>query len=519
VQRDHASAEEQFEQDVRDLHQFGYQQRLRRTIGSYTSFALGFSMITITTTIFSLFTDPFNKIGGVAIWLWVPVTGGVLLITLVYAHLAARLPVTGYAYQWSSRLVSPHYGWFTGWSAMLSFLAGTASIAVAMATIFAGEIWDEPTRGNIQAFAAVAILVAVAINIIGIRAATWVNNIGASTELVGTLGLAAIAGVGLFFFSDSEGPGVLFQSGGLEEPEITLTTLGLAALLPIYTLLGWEGSADLAEETRNPRRTAPKAMLRSVTISGLAGFVVFAIFAMAIPSGIQDTVGQANENPVIYIFQQQLGTTLADLLQIVVLISVFAALLANVTVGTRMVYSLSRDNMLPGSKVLSWVSPATRTPIAAILTVGAFALIVNLLSEGLITRVVAITAVTYYLVYLLTTTGALFADSRGTMPGAPAGYFDLGRWLRPVGIAAIVWGLIVVGYMTIPEVNNVAGEYTLYAEALGLAWYVVYLRRKLKTGTAGPPRQAISPEELAEERVVERESIEVGPVAAEQSQA
>src|SRR5579863_10647263 len=106
-------------QDIQDLHSLGYPQKLRRTIGAYTSFALGFSMITITTTIFTLFANPFQTIGGIGIWLWIPVTLGILAITAVYGHLAARLPVTGYAYQWSSRIVNPEYGWFSGWHALL----------------------------------------------------------------------------------------------------------------------------------------------------------------------------------------------------------------------------------------------------------------------------------------------------------------------------------------------------------------------------------------------------------------
>ena len=110
-----------------DLAQFGYKQQLNRTIGSYTSFALAFSMVSVTTTVFTLFAQPFQALGGVAIWLWLPVGAGVLLITLVYGHLAARLPVTGYAYQWASRIISPHYGWFTGWNAMLCTLVGSAT--------------------------------------------------------------------------------------------------------------------------------------------------------------------------------------------------------------------------------------------------------------------------------------------------------------------------------------------------------------------------------------------------------
>src|ERR1700689_3895654 len=182
------SADERISSDIQDLHQFGYPQKLRRTIGSYTSFALGFSMITITTTIFTLFAQPFQTIGGFAIWLWIPVTLGMLSITAVYAHLSARLPVTGYAYQWSSRIVNRDYGWFSGWTALLSFFVGTASIAVAMASVFSPEIWAVPTHGDIALFAAIAIVAAVAVNVISIRAATMFNNVGASAELIGTLG-------------------------------------------------------------------------------------------------------------------------------------------------------------------------------------------------------------------------------------------------------------------------------------------------------------------------------------------
>src|ERR1700751_1144844 len=296
-----ASGDHHISQDIQDLHKLGYQQTLRRTIGAYTSFALGFSMITITTTIFTLFAQPFQTIGGVAIWLWIPVTLGMLTITAVYGHLSARLPGTGYASQWSSRIVNREYGWFSGWTALLSFFVGTASIAVAMASVFAPEVWSVPTHGDIALFAAIAIVAAVAVNVISIRAATMFNNVGASAELIGTLGLTVILGVRLFFFADKQGAGVLVQTGSSTGGPVNITTVGLALLLPVYTLLGWEGSADLAEETRDPRKVAPTAMFRSVIISGIAAFFVYAIFAMAIPGPIGKTVN-APGNAMIAVF-------------------------------------------------------------------------------------------------------------------------------------------------------------------------------------------------------------------------
>ena len=141
--------------DVDDLHQFGYRQSLRRTLGPYGSFAIAFSMISITTAIFFLLPSLFGTAGAAGVWLWIPCAAGVFLIVLVYAHLAARIPITGFAYQWNSRLINPHYGWFTGYTAMLAFIAGTAATAVALATVFASDVWKSPTHGDIVLFAAV----------------------------------------------------------------------------------------------------------------------------------------------------------------------------------------------------------------------------------------------------------------------------------------------------------------------------------------------------------------------------
>src|ERR1700745_909109 len=118
--------------DVGDLHQCGYPQSLRRTLGPYGSFAIAFSMISITTAIFFLLPSLFGTAGAAGIWLWIPCAAGVFLIVLVYAHLGARIPITGFAYQWNSRLINPHYGWVTCYTALLAFIAGTAGNAGAL---------------------------------------------------------------------------------------------------------------------------------------------------------------------------------------------------------------------------------------------------------------------------------------------------------------------------------------------------------------------------------------------------
>lgn len=483
--------------DSSDLHQFGYEQKLDRTIGLFTSFCVSFSMVSITTAIFTLFSSAFLDIGGVGIWLWVPATVGGLVIAGVYGHLAARVPVTGYAYQWSSRLLSPHVGWFTGWFALCAFFVGTASIAVALGSVFAPEFFSHPTHGDVVLIGAIAVGVAVVITGAGVRRATFVNNIGATMEIFGTLVIAAIIGIGLFFFKHEAGPSILFNSKPVGGGPVNLTTVGLALLLPVTTLLGWEGAADLAEETKDPRKTAPKAMVRSVALSGIAGGVVVAIFAMAIPHGTAAMVNQS-DNPLFYLFKIQLGNVIDTISKVMVFVAMFACLLANLTVATRMSYSLARDRLLPGHRFLAKVNDTTKIPMYSLLFVGAVAFGLQFLSAGIATNIFAITAVMYYGTYLLTMVVAWLAKQRGTLGEAPPGHFDLGKWLTPMTAVGVIWCLIVIGYMTIPSVNHIAAEYAAGAIVLGVLQWVFILRGRIASGEAGPPRSSVEQLRAAE---------------------
>src|SRR5579859_7345213 len=367
--------------DVGDLHQFGYAQSLRRTLGPYGSFAIAFSMISITTAIFFLLPSLFGTAGAAGVWLWIPCAAGVFLIVLVYAHLGARIPITGFAYQWNSRLINPHYGWFSGYTALLAFMAGTAATAVALASVFASDIWKSPTHGDIVLFATVAMAVAAVINIISIRAVSAVNNTGVFFEITGSVGAAALLFFGgIFFFHHDAGFAILTSTQRTSGGALWYGFV-LAALLPMYCFIGWEGAADLAEETRDPRAVTPRAMMRANLVSMAASVLMIVGFLIAIPKGVADALGQS-QNPLVYIFQTQFGQVAGAVLQVVVFLAIFSCVLANMVVATRLAFALSRDRMLPGSSVLGTVNKTTRTPIASILLVAAVGIGVNLLSAG-----------------------------------------------------------------------------------------------------------------------------------------
>jgi amino acid transporter len=479
-------------QDASDLSRFGYLQSLRRTLGPYGSFAIAFSMISITTAIFFLLPSLFGTAGAAGVWLWIPCAAGVFLIVLVYAHLAARIPITGFAYQWNSRLINPHYGWFTGYTALLAFMAGTAATAVALASVFAGDIWKAPTHGDIVLFATLAMAVAGLINIISIRAVSAVNNTGVFFEITGSVGAAALLFFGaVFFFHHDAGFSILTSTQRTSGGPLWYGFV-LAALLPLYCFIGWEGAADLAEETNDPRSVTPYAMIRANYVSVGASLFMIIGFLIALPAGIGKLLGQP-KNPLVYIFQSHFGAAAADVLQVVVFLAIFSCVLANMVVATRLAFALSRDKMLPGSGLLGRVNTRTRTPVASIVLVAAVGIGINLLSAGVAANVVSICSVAYYFIYLLTVGGAIFAHGKGTIPGGRPRDFSLGRWFLPVAITAVLYAAGVIVVALAPHEGHTAAAYLAGAELFGLLWYLLYLRPRITSRAAGVLREETAP--------------------------
>lgn len=471
--------------DQHDLEKFGYSQSLKRVLGPYGSFAIAFSMISISTGIFFMLPTLFATSGAVGLWLFLPTGVGVWLIVMIYAHLSARIPITGFAYQWNSRLINPHYGWFTGYTALLAFIAGTAATAGALASVFAPVIWANPSRANIVLFTTLTIISVGIVNIVSMKAVSAINNIGVVFELLGAVLASALLFVGtLFFFKGhSYGFSILASTERSISGNLWYGLL-LSALLPLYLLLGWEGAADLSEETADPRSVTPKAMIRAWYISLAGAIFMLLAFLIAIPDGISNALKQP-KNILVYIFEYHFGTVASVLLQITVFFAIFSCVLANLVVATRLMYALSRDKMMPGSKLLRYVSSKSKTPVYSILLVVAIGIGLNMLSSGIVSNVVSICAVAYYFVYLVTIGGAIYAQMKGRIPEGRLGDFSLGKWFMPVAIIAMIYvtGIIVIGIA--PQQGHIAGKYLFFAELAGALWYLLYLRARLNKKTVG----------------------------------
>src|ERR1700746_769933 len=98
-----------------ELTRFGSRQQFARSLRNFESFAVAFSFISITTGIFTTYAFALATGGRGSIWPGPIVVVGQSLVALVYGALSIRVPLSGYSYQWASRLANPQVGWWFGW--------------------------------------------------------------------------------------------------------------------------------------------------------------------------------------------------------------------------------------------------------------------------------------------------------------------------------------------------------------------------------------------------------------------
>ena len=101
-------------------------------MGSFSSFAVAFSLISVITGVTANFGHGLQLVGGGVLSSWLIVLCGQTLLALLLAELSNRMPLSGYGYQWTNRLMNPHYGFFVGWLLMLQFITGFPGVCATL---------------------------------------------------------------------------------------------------------------------------------------------------------------------------------------------------------------------------------------------------------------------------------------------------------------------------------------------------------------------------------------------------
>ncbi|PWJ53056.1 amino acid/polyamine/organocation transporter, APC superfamily [Quadrisphaera granulorum] len=432
-----------------DLNEFGYGQDLHRSIGTYASFAAGFSFVSILTTIFQLFGFGFSFGGPTFFWTWPAVFLGQLLVALCFAELAARYPLSGAIYQWARRLGGSTVGWFAGWTMIIAQIVTVAAAAIAMQAVLPA-IWSgfqvvggDPSIASLTGatnailLGLVVLTITTLINSVAVRVMAVVNAVGVTAELIGVV-LLIVA----LFSTSVRGPGIVLDTSGVT----SFSALLAAGLMAGYVLVGFDSAGELAEETHNPRRTTPKTILRALIVSGIGGALILLGALMAAPTLDDELSGGG----LAYVVTSRLGDVWGRVFLADVVLAAFVCTLAIQTATTRMIFSMSRDEVLPFSRKLRTVSARGATVHASVLVgVGAAALLlVNLGHAGVFTALTSTCIVLLYIAYLCVTAPMLYRRLKGWPKelgpqqdelGKPV--FSLGRWGLPINVLAVLWGL------------------------------------------------------------------------------
>jgi urea carboxylase system permease len=469
--------------DRDNLAEFGYEQKLDRSLGSFATFAAGISYISILTGVFQLFFFGVAFGGPAYWWTWPMVFVGQLAVALCFAELAAKYPIAGSVYNWSKRLGNKHVAWMAGWMMLTASIVTVAAVALAWQLAlpaiddffqFVGDgtgKYDFATNAVI--LGAVLIAFTTTINALGVRLMSKINSTGVLIELIA----AVILVICLFAFA-SRGPDVVFETSGTGEGK-DLGYLGAflaAALASAYVMYGFDTASSLGEESVNPRRNAPRAILRAVIASFILGGLIILGALMAV-NDLNSEEFTAGFGALPFVLDEAFGGFVADLFLAAVVVAITVCCLAVHTATIRMAFAMARDNSLPAGKQVAKIDPRHKTPIVPAVVVGLLALlilIVNIRQPQIFLVITSIGIIMIYIAYLLVTAPMLVARLQGRWPVPDAAvertgekYFSLGRWGLPVNIFAVCWGLFMAINLAWPRKD-------IYNAVEPFHWYLQY---------------------------------------------
>lgn len=457
--------------DADDLSEFGYDQQLHRSLGKFASFAAGFSFVSILTTVFQFFGLGFGFGGPAFFWTWPIVYAGQFLVALCFAEIAARYPISGAIYQWSRRMGGEVIGWFGGWFMMIAQVVTASAAAIALQVVLP-SVWsgfqiigDDPTltstsgASNAVLLGSILLVIVTAINCVGVSWMSRVNNIGVICELVG------VTAVILALFTHARrGPDVVFDTGVPGTQPGYIWAFIVSGLMAAYVMVGFGSAGELAEETRDPRRVAPRTIRMALTVSAIGGGLMLIGALMAAPTlGEELAIGG-----LPYVLDSVLGSFWGKVLLCDVAVAIFICTLAIQTACSRLMFSMARDGRLPFSATLSRVNSRTGTPIAPSILIGVLCigvLVVNVGNSAIFATLASVCIILIYLAYLAVTAPMLYRRLKGWpgTGGVDAGgrkLFGLGRFGIPVNILAVVYGALMVVNLAWPraEVFDPAGD-------------------------------------------------------------
>ena len=313
--------------------------------------------------IYALVGQIAGEVGGVT---WVPMLvalGLALLTAASYAELVTKYPQAGGSAVFAERAYKrPVISFVVGFCMLSAGVVSAAGLSLAFAGDYLGTFIDiPPVLGAVIFLALIA-----ALNARGIKESVRANLVMTMIETTGLVLVVITVAVLL-----SNGGGDLSRAVQFDQSSSPVVAIFGAALLAFYSFVGFETSANVIEEVRDPSRVYPKALFAALVTAGVLYVLVGTAASVAVPAGeLADSSG-----PLLTVIQAT-GVAVPDwLFSAIALVAVANGALLTMIMSSRLTYGMASQGLLPA--VFGRVLPGRGTPWVAIVATTGLAMLLT----------------------------------------------------------------------------------------------------------------------------------------------
>lgn len=280
-----------------------------------------------------------------------------LAVALTLGQLAKFLPSAGGFYTYVSVTLGPVFGFVAGWG----YSWFVAAIPGAIAS-YAGSILSDQLRAHYAMVVPWPVFSLAILMTAAWAAYRGIKISGSALMVLSIVEMSIVAGLAAFGLAQP-GPGGFSVLGFDPRSSTSASGFYLAVVFSIFAFTGWEGAAAVAEETRNPRREIPRAIIGSVVLIGI--FYAFCAWGLEIGWGVAnlDQLERTRENLAFVEANHFWGA--GGILTVLAFVnSAIAVCIACAVDATRIWYAMARAHALP--RGLNFIHPRYRTPTRAV---------------------------------------------------------------------------------------------------------------------------------------------------------
>ena len=322
------------------------------------------------------------------------------LTALTYAELGGRFPRSaGESFFAEQAFARPGLSLVVGWVVLCSGVLSLATVSVAFGGYMSGLVSGVPSWVTVVGI----LLVLALINFRGMRESSATNVVATMVELSGLL-IVIVSGA-LFLQSESDVSVARTIEAGRDTD---WTAIARGAALGFFAFIGFEDMVNVAEEVKDPGRNMPRAILTALCVTG----VVYLLVVIVATSVIAPAVLAASDAPLLAVVRASTEAVPDRLFTLIALFAVANTGLLNFIMGSRLIYGMSRQGLLP--RALGKVHAKRRTPHVAILTVLVVAM--SLALSGTLTYLAGTTSLLLLLVFFTVNASLLTIKRRDVEP-------------------------------------------------------------------------------------------------------